>query len=219
MLTPKKAPGRKPPNDYNSPWPSKLPRPYVRMVPLGTSVGLICPSVFPDVHMVVAHPARFPVFNMGPRIRKKVKNILVRPVIGPLNERGSSRGVKNWPQIKNLPPRSQPTSQKARLSRYVGACGCGLNLKLAVIYLVYEENGGPINQTPILSAPWCLSEQSIMHRFGLGAPCCIRIYHSQYAPGLWAMWLIAHVSEFWYFLYTFCGSDTGFGELSTRQID
>ena len=152
---------------------------------------------------------------------KKVKNILVRPVIGPLNGRGSSRGAQNWPQIKNFPPRSQPTSPKARLSRYVGACGCGLNLKLAAIYLVYEENSGPINQTPILSAPWCLSEQSIMHRFGLGAPCCIRIYHSQYAPGLWAMWLIAHVSEFWfwYFLYTFCGYDTGFGELSTRQID
>ena len=34
-----------------------------------------------------------------------------------------------------------------------------------------------------------------------------------------AIWLVAHVGEFWYFLYIFFGSETGSGELLTREID
>ena len=94
-----------------------------------------------------------------------------------------------------------------------------LNHKQAVTLLVYGEGGGPISHVFMLSIPWRLSEQSIMHRFGLGAPCCTHIYHSQYATGLCAMWLVAHVGEFWCFLYIFFGSETGSGELLTREID
>ena len=156
------------------------------MVLLGTSVGSVPPSVPPGGHMVVAHPAHFQVLSPVSRIRKKVKNILVRLLIGPLNERGSSQGAQNWPQIQKVLTRNQLTSQKVHLPGYVGACECRLNLKLAVTYLPYEDNGGPSNHTPMLITPWCLSAQSIMHRFGLGAPCCIHIDHSQYASGLWA---------------------------------
>ena len=42
-----------------------------------------------------------------------------------------------------------------------------------------------------------------MRRFGLGAPYYMHIYHSQYASGLWAMCPMAHMVEFWYFLYNF----------------
>ena len=58
-----------------------------------------------------------------------------------------------------------------------------------------------------------------MRRFGLGAPYYMHIYHSQYASGLWAMCPMAHMVEFWYFLYIFFRSETGSGEISTRGID
>ena len=140
---------------------------------------------------------------MGGRARQNSKNSLARPLVGPLNERGSSKGVQNWSQIQGLPTRSKLTSQKARLSRYVGACECRLNLKLAVTLLVHEGNGGPSNRILMLASPWCLSPQSIMRRFGRGTPHYIHIYHSQYESGLCAMCLMAHMVEFWYFLYNF----------------
>ena len=138
----------------------------------------------PDGHMVIARSAHFRALRLGAHARQNSKNILVRPLIGPLNERGSSQGVQNWSQIQELPTRSKLTSQKARLSRYVGACGFRLNLKLAVTLLVNEGDGGPSNRISMPSSAWCLSEQSIMRRFGLGTPCCIHICHSQYASGL-----------------------------------
>ena len=58
-----------------------------------------------------------------------------------------------------------------------------------------------------------------MRRFGPGTPYYMHIYHSQYASGLWAMCLMAHMVEFWYFLYKFFRSETGSGEISTRGID
>ena len=104
--------------------------------------------------MVVAHPAHFQVLSPVSRIRKKVKNNLVRLLTGPLDERGSSQGAQNWSQIQKVLTRNQLTSQKVHLPRYVGACECQLNLKLAVTYLTYEDNGGPSNHICVLSAPW-----------------------------------------------------------------
>ena len=43
--------------------------------------------------------------------------------------------------------------------------------------------------------------------------------HFSALAGLCAMWLVAHVGEFWYFLYIFFGSETGSGELLARGID
>ena len=123
---------RNPPNEHHSHSPSKLARPYANMIPLDTSMGLVCPSMSPDGHMVIARSAHFRASRLGARARQNSKNILVRPLIGPLNERGSSPGVQNWSQIQKLPTRSQLTNQEVRRLRYVGACQCRFYLKLAV---------------------------------------------------------------------------------------
>ena len=77
--------------------------------------------------MGVGYQAHFQVLSPMPRIRKKNQNIVVTPLIGPLNERSSSQGVQNWPHIRTLLARSQLTSQKVPLLRYVGACDCRLS--------------------------------------------------------------------------------------------